>query len=64
LGATRARARGAIAALGFYVRAGVNNNGLLLGNGTLQYILRHIGDGRTFSLQHVVRQIGHHRAGG
>jgi hypothetical protein len=63
LGATGARARRAIATLGLYVSAGVNNNRLLLGNGTLQYILRHIGNGGALGLQHVVGQIGHCRAG-
>jgi hypothetical protein len=61
-GATRARARGAIATLGLYVRAGVNNNGLLLGDGTLQHILRHIRNGGALGLQHVVGQIGCRRA--
>jgi hypothetical protein len=62
-GATRARARRAIATLGLYVRAGINNNGLLLGNGALQHILRHIGNGRALGLQHVVSEIRHRRAG-
>ena len=58
IGASRTRARGALATLLLHVRAGVDYNRPLFGDRTLQNILRHIGHRRALRLKHIVVQIG------
>lgn len=63
LWAARARAGRALAALGLYIRARIDDDRLLLRDGALQHILRQIGHGGALRLQHVVGHIWLPRAG-